>query len=260
MAKVTNAQLVEECKRMAGMDGAIERKSGGITYYRKRYGYVLSGQGETYTKQLAEKWGNAKRAGKSKNYFVKDCYRWIGRRVVDCSGMIIEAFRAYAPDYGDRTANYFYTNCCTERGGIKTLPELAGVIVWKKGHIGVYIGGGLVIEARGYKHGVVVSQLSTQKWTNWGKLKDVAYTMAAKAQPAFTRELKYKSPMMRGDDVKALQTLLTAAKESTGAIDGIFGKKTRQAVKSFQRGRKLKADGIAGKKTVAALGGEWGLK
>ena len=257
MAKLTNAQLVNECKRMAGADSAVEKKSGGITYYRKRYGYVLGGQGETYTKQLAEKWGNAKRVGKSKNYFTKDCYRWIGRRVVDCSGMIVEAIRAYAPDYGDRTANYFYTNCCTERGGIKTLPELAGTIVWKKGHIGVYIGGGLVIEARGYKYGVVVSQLSTQRWTNWGKLEDIVYTATTKAQPVFTRELKYKSPMMRGDDVKVLQTLLAAAEESTGAVDGIFGKKTRQAVKSFQRGHNLKADGIAGEKTISTLGGVW---
>ena len=257
MAKLTNVQLVNECKRMAGADGAVEKKSGGITYYRKRYGYVLGGQGEFYTKELAEKWGNSKRAGKSKNYFTKDCYHWIGRNVVDCSGMIVEAFRAYTPDYGDRTANYFYNSCCSERGSIKTLPEIAGVIVWKSGHIGVYIGGGLVIEARGYKYGVVISQLSTQRWTNWGKLKDVAYTAIPKAQPTFTRELKYKSPMMRGDDVKALQALLTAAKESTGAIDGIFGKKTRQAVKSFQRGHKLKADGIAGEKTISALGGKW---
>ena len=257
MAKLTNAQLVTECKRMAGATGAIEKRSGGITYYKNRYGYVLSGQGEVYTPDLAEKWGNAKRVGKSKSYFTYSCSRWFGRRVVDCSGMIVEAFRAYNPDYGDRTANYFFNSCCSERGAIKTLPEMPGVIVWKSGHIGVYIGSGLVIEARGYQHGVVVSELSTQKWTNWGKLKDVSYAVEAKPKPVFTRELKYKSKMMRGDDVRALQALLTTAGESVGAVDGIFGTKTRAAVRSYQRGHKLTVDGIAGKNTITALGGEW---
>ncbi len=257
MAILTNNQFIEECKRMAGANGNIEKTINNITYYKERFGYVLSGQGEIYSKELAEKWGNAKRANKSKSYFVNTCKHWFGRRVVDCSGMIVEAFRAVEPKFGDKTADYFYNSYCTERGNIKTLPELQGVVVWKKGHIGVYIGGGLVIEARGYKYGVVVSELSTQNWVNWGKLKDVLYTEQPKAKPIFNRLLKYNKNMMRGNDVQALQTLLTAAGQAPGAADGIFGKKTLSAVKSFQRAKKLTVDGIAGENTITALGGKW---
>lgn len=39
-----------------------------------------------------------------------------------------------------------------------------------------------------------------------------------------------------------------------GAVDGIYGAKTKAAVKAFQRKNGLTADGIVGKKTAAALG------
>ncbi|MFR9207042.1 MAG: hypothetical protein ACLVKR_01395, partial [Lachnospiraceae bacterium] len=73
MAILTNNQFIEECKRMAGANGNIEKTINNITYYKERFGYVLSGQGEIYSKELAEKWGNAKRANKSKSYFVNTC-------------------------------------------------------------------------------------------------------------------------------------------------------------------------------------------
>lgn len=263
MAILTNVQLVRECKRMAGAKSVVtgsvlESDSGGIRKYSKRYGYVLGAQGHTYSKELAEKWGAVKRAGKSKSYFVTSCKRWFGRRVVDCSGMIVEAFRAYDLDFGDKSADYFYNSYTVERGKIATLPEETGLIVWKKGHIGVYIGDGKVIEARGYKYGVVVSKLSTQKWTNWGRLKNVRYIEPAEPKPEFTRVLQYKArDIMRGEDVKALQKLLTKANQAPGQPDGSFGPKTRGAVKSFQRAKKLKVDGKAGEKTITALGGEW---
>ena len=39
-----------------------------------------------------------------------------------------------------------------------------------------------------------------------------------------------------------------------GAVDGIYGSKTLEAVKYFQRKNGLTVDGIAGDKTLAALG------
>ncbi|MFB4164691.1 peptidoglycan-binding protein [Alteribacillus sp. JSM 102045] len=50
-----------------------------------------------------------------------------------------------------------------------------------------------------------------------------------------------------------LQELLELNKVSPGAIDGIFGPQTEQAVRTFQKKKKLTADGIAGQKTWAAL-------
>ncbi len=53
---------------------------------------------------------------------------------------------------------------------------------------------------------------------------------------------------------KTVQTKLKRWGYYTGSIDGIYGAKTKAAVKSFQRKNGLTADGIVGPKTAAALG------
>lgn len=58
----------------------------------------------------------------------------------------------------------------------------------------------------------------------------------------------------RGEDVKTLQAQLNALGYDCGAVDGIFGAKTYNAVVKFQKDRGLAVDGIVGKNTWAALG------
>lgn len=62
------------------------------------------------------------------------------------------------------------------------------------------------------------------------------------------RILKFASPMMQGDDVKAVQNALGLG------TDGIFGQETANAVTAFQKSRGLTSDGIVGPATLAALG------
>lgn len=57
----------------------------------------------------------------------------------------------------------------------------------------------------------------------------------------------------RGDDVKQLQIQLTQAGYPTGGTTGYFGSGTLKALKSFQQDHRLKADGLAGPATLAAL-------
>lgn len=57
----------------------------------------------------------------------------------------------------------------------------------------------------------------------------------------------------RGADVTYLQQRLTAKGYGAGAIDGIFGQKTLEAVKAFQAEHGLIVDGIVGTKTWVAL-------
>jgi peptidoglycan hydrolase-like protein with peptidoglycan-binding domain len=59
---------------------------------------------------------------------------------------------------------------------------------------------------------------------------------------------------MSGDDVARLQTRLKETGFLAGAVDGIFGSLTYNAVVGFQRANGLVADGIAGPLTQAALG------
>lgn len=51
-------------------------------------------------------------------------------------------------------------------------------------------------------------------------------------------------------DLKTLQRkLLNLGYAEVGAIDGYYGPKTEQAIKNFQKDKKLKVDGLAGVKT-----------
>ncbi len=108
-------------------------------------------------------------------------------------------------------------------------------------HVGYAIGSERVIEARGRDVGVVESKVSG--WDRYGR------------PPFFlSRELKLTKPYMRGEDVLEVQRALKESGYDPGQIDGVYGKKTERAVRRFQKANGLKADGIAGKRTFAALG------
>ena len=61
------------------------------------------------------------------------------------------------------------------------------------------------------------------------------------------------SPLMRGDDVAALQSRLTEMGFNSGRVDGIFGEATESAVKEFQKSVGVKVDGKCGPATIIAL-------
>lgn len=252
MAKILAEQLIEGCKKRLG------------------WGYVLGGQGELYSKEMARKFYDKYRE-KPLSYYMEDCARWFGKNVVDCSGLIIEAFRDHIPGYGDAIANDLYAGS-SEKGPISNIPEVPGLCVWKKGHIGIYIGGGKVIESRGKDYGVVTTTLKARDFTNWGELRDVDYVGGATQPtppipspvppqsniPALEHNLK------KGDDgeqVRMAQEQLAFHKAQPGKIDGEFGTKTREATIRFQKARIAEghdlgssgADGVIGPLTWAIL-------
>jgi len=58
----------------------------------------------------------------------------------------------------------------------------------------------------------------------------------------------------RGNEVKKIQEKLKAWGYYSGSADGIYGSQTFEAIKKFQRKNNLQVDGVAGEKTLAALG------
>ena len=74
----------------------------------------------------------------------------------------------------DVSADQMY-NLAVEKGSISSIPEIPGLAVWHKGHIGVYIGDGEVVEAMGTKYGVVKTKLAERNWTAWLKIPYINY-------------------------------------------------------------------------------------
>ena len=111
------------------------------------------------------------------------CANWLGGRTADCVGLI-KGYGWLSPetmtiDYGthgmpDIGANQMYYNA-RESGPISTMPDIPGLAVWHEGHIGVYIGGGQVVEAMGTKYGVVKTELAGRGWTHWLKVPYINY-------------------------------------------------------------------------------------
>lgn len=67
------------------------------------------------------------------------------------------------------------------------------------------------------------------------------------------RTLALHDPLLRGEDVFALQTGLHGCGFDPGSPDGILGKDTAAAIRSFQRATHLTLDGAAGGQTQKAL-------
>ncbi|SDY69767.1 N-acetylmuramoyl-L-alanine amidase [Thermoactinomyces sp. DSM 45892] len=80
-------------------------------------------------------------------------------------------------------------------------------------------------------------------------LKATFTPVATASSPSYTRLLKLRKPMMRGDDVRAIQRKLGVS------ADGIYGPVTRNAVIKFQRKEQILVDGIVGKQTWSRLFG-----
>ena len=109
----------------------------------------------------------------------------LGKRVHDCCGLI----KGYL--WSDTTTSTPKYNAsqdvnvggllqrCKTQGAIKTIPETPGVLVFRgTSHVGVYIGNGSVIEAKGFDYGVIRSELAKGDWDRWGKLDWITYEAA----------------------------------------------------------------------------------
>src|SRR5215213_9380386 len=64
----------------------------------------------------------------------------------------------------------------------------------------------------------------------------------------------------RGSDVITLQRVLGMKGYAVGPADGVFGPRTKRAVKRFQRRRGLAADGRVGPLTTHALAFSWKIR
>jgi len=260
-----SSELVEFCKKMVGMpywygtcgykcsEDLLKRKA---NQYPTHYG---SSRMPKYREAIQKKLVCVDCIGMLKAYF------WTngGQGIFDYLNGTGDFKNTYASNgMPDKSANGFLSwlkkkGC--KYGKINTLPEQPGTPVFKDGHVGLYIGNGLVVEARGFNYGVVITKLKDRPWTDWAELPEslIDYEKSTAETPKKTslgtRNLLVKSPYMSGNDVVELQTRLNALGYNCGKVDGEYGPKTKSAVKAFQRDNGLTVDGIFGKMSYAAL-------
>jgi N-acetylmuramoyl-L-alanine amidase len=80
----------------------------------------------------------------------------------------------------------------------------------------------------------------------WGQLVEASYRLG-------DRTLYQHAPMLRGDDVRALQRKLDALGFDPGKQDGFYGPATEKAVREFQRNVGEPVDGVVGLHTIASI-------
>ena len=80
--------------------------------------------------------------------------------------------RLYDNPDADEEALY---KMATEKGTLDTMPDIPGLAVWQKGHIGIYVGDGYTVHAANTSVGVVRTRLDKSGWTHWCKVPGITY-------------------------------------------------------------------------------------
>ena len=139
------------------------------------------------------------------------------------------------------------TDVSTDMGNIAV-----GEFLWLKGHCGIYIGNGKVVESSPkWANGVQVTALTARAWLKHGKLPWVEYSVE-EVRNVVNIELSVLGKGDKGEQVKTLQRLLNAF-GSNLSVDGSFGSLTQSALKAYQSLNKLVVDGICGIRSWESL-------
>lgn len=171
---------------------------------------------------------------------------------VDCSGLI-GAYRQRQIG----SAQLYST--AKKRLPISQIKDFAiGTVLWKQGHVGVYVGNGECVEAKGIRYGTVKNPVKNTKWLYGLTFADMEYDYSVKVPGNSKQKNPFVEPTQilkkgsRGEGVMWLQYELNESGYGL-TIDGIFGEKTLNAVIAFQTSSKILIDGEVGKQTRAAL-------
>lgn len=232
------------------------------------------------------KWAEAQYKGKNR-YKVGGIGRYDsdGTRQFDCCGF----FKCFIwHDYSSKNAKYYgktqkdlscegLLNEAKEKGDISTIPEIQGVLVYMKGHMGIYIGDGKVIESTvakfDGKNGKIYKTYfkgsgsgcdgKRATWTKWFKSPYLTYGEETKqTEPETTKSdnflgsrgyIKYGDKSASVGKIAEFMYKNFPLYTSKNALGNFYGKYIESSIKEFQRRTGLEADGCVGAKTLAML-------
>ena len=216
--------------------------------------YVKAYKGKDDLRQLSCKYGG----------------KWVGHIVTDCSGLFAYWFEQLGGAIA-HGSNSMYDRYCSSKGSLKNGKKSNGQALkpgtavfttgsdGRHGHVGLYVGDGKIVEAKGAEQGVTTSKVTESRWKCWGELKGVEYEEGTPAEDPAQEDEPVSEPTLRkgakNKYVKELQQLLMDRGYDLGkwGADGDFGAQTEKAVKQFQKDWGLTADGIVGPATWAKL-------
>lgn len=155
----------------------------------------------------------------------------------------------------DTSANGMFQNYCTNKSS-NFSNIVAGEFVWMDGHIGVYIGDGLVVECTPiWKDGVQITACgnigkkagyNTRTWTQHGRSKFISYT--GKTSSDFLPARGWFQKGDTGDKVIKINEFF--ADKVKGDLIGDY---SEACIKTFQRLNGLEQDGCIGPITLSYM-------
>lgn len=180
----------------------------------ENWGYCLGAFGNVLTstflnQKLTQGSGVGTYNTKHKAYLQK----FMNKRVSDCIGLV----KSYLWWNGgnikynsaqDRNTGMAY-NAAKEKGVLKTMPEIPGLILYMQGHVGVYIGNGEFIECAGAPTGMRKGKISNgvvtsgSRFTHWFKDIEINYTQTTQTLAKSDNKVKirYKGKNMEVEGV-----------------------------------------------------------
>ena len=159
-----------------------KRKAAGLAAFcESKIGtpYVYGAKGEILTEERLQLLKRQNPSVYTSAYMAK-ARKYIGQRCTDCSGLI----SWYT---GIIRGSYNYHDTADQRVAIGALDDsMVGWALWKPGHIGVYMGDGYCIEAKGIDYGTIRSRVSATAWQKALNLHDIDYNV----EPVYTEGFK----------------------------------------------------------------------
>ena len=169
-----------------------------------------------------------------------------GKPCYDCAQLSLACMKAVDIPLVSGANSQWLKTVFQAKGEIADLPRDKVCLVFRKdgkvmGHVGVYLGDGTVVHAKGHDYGVVRQDIDDVTFTHWG----IPSGLYDDGLPTLRKGNS-------GEYVRLMQEAIAKAGIEVDQ-DGKFGSNTEAAVKAFQKKNGLTADGICGPKTWVAL-------
>ena len=205
--------------------------------------------------------------------YIAKAKKFIGQVCTDCSGLVCWPLSGI-----ELGSSQLYSKAYARLPISKVNDFAPGVVLWKSGHVGIYIGKDnqnrpICVEAKGINYGTIQSLVSSTKWSYGLTFDFIDYNIKTPVPSSLITYKKtnpYKEPTSnisygsKGEGVCWVQYELieagfgsyfryNGARFSGVKIDGQAGTITSNAIKAFQKSSKLTVDGVCGPATRKAL-------